>query len=265
MDATDSLLVDTDNLETIEFKVLVVGEPTVGKSSLVKRYVNGCFDERYKSTIGVAHSDKTVIWKGIRITLQFWDLAGQDRLNNMAKVYFRGAAGALCVCDALREETRQQLDNWKEIIHEYTTHQDGTRSHPPCILVINKMDLYGKGIAHSWLSSKVTEDDSNGIQNFSLDGDKPTYSQEFYDSIEALSWSDDYDAGVPASAKLDLGIDLAISKLIDLMVKRYRELEKGKKDQLDGADGIVNLDSPRSGPDSEGGTGSRTPRNGCSC
>lgn len=237
------LLFDGANTEVICFKVLVVGEPSVGKTSLVKRYIDDTYDERYKSTIGVAHSDKTIFWskataesKAVVIKIQFWDLAGQDRLNNVARVYYRGAAGALCVCDLLREESRQHADNWKDMVHENATRQDGSQAHPPCILVVNKMDLLGKGPSKSWLINQLEYDHGQAgdltapiDESIYSDSTAMSYSKEFVEKLEEISQKSGFDTGFPVSVKLNLGIDKAMRKLIELMLKRYREENRERR------------------------------------
>ncbi len=59
------------------FKVLVIGDPGVGKSSIVQRYVNKRFDEKYKPSVGVDFALKTLEWNGIVVRVQLWDIAGE--------------------------------------------------------------------------------------------------------------------------------------------------------------------------------------------
>lgn len=74
-----SVTLSTDKL----FKVLVIGDLGVGKSSIVMRYVNKCFDERYKGTIGVDFALKSIEWDAKTVVrLQFWDIAGECQSYN---------------------------------------------------------------------------------------------------------------------------------------------------------------------------------------
>ena len=147
--------VGDDDTEELVFKVLVVGEPGVGKTSLIRRYVDGIFTKRYKSTIGVDFSYKTLfrnvieledgkeVSKTYKITLQFWDLAGQERINSQVRVYYRQTDGVLCVSDVTREETKNQVIRWREAVMENSTDKRGIQNSPPCVLLFNKMDLFG--------------------------------------------------------------------------------------------------------------------------
>ena len=97
----------------ISAKVCLLGEFAVGKTSLVRRFVYDAFDDRYISTIGVKVSRKTVIvpHEGgpIDVSLILWDLAGSEEFSRLRASYFRGAAGAVLVCDVTRLETLEGL------------------------------------------------------------------------------------------------------------------------------------------------------------
>ena len=137
--------IETDTDDVITFKVLIVGEPGVGKTSLAQRYVSNTFSTAYKSTIGVDFANKKVRWDdNTVINLHLWDLAGQDRLNAQVRTYYKDSAGAICICDVTREETKKQVVAWKNVIDEKSTNAEGDRNYPPCILIVNKMDLYDK-------------------------------------------------------------------------------------------------------------------------
>lgn len=125
---------------TSGFKVLVVGDTNVGKTSFLRRYVQGRFETDYKSTIGVDFLTKFVDWKGRKaIPLQFWDIAGQERYGNMTRVYFKQAVGAVIVYDKTRTETFQAVKKWKEDIDSKVTLSNGKPI--PVVLMANKCDL----------------------------------------------------------------------------------------------------------------------------
>ena len=104
-------------MEEISMKILVVGEPSVGKTSLVQRYCRGSFSTEYKSTIGVDFSIKRIEWNSnTNLNLTLWDLAGQSRLNTQIKAYYRKTDGVVCVCDISRPETINDILNWRNLI-----------------------------------------------------------------------------------------------------------------------------------------------------
>ena len=117
-------------------KVIVIGEAGVGKTSLVKRFVSGHFTRDYRASIGAnlfikelkLNSDKIV-------SIQIWDIAGQERWKKMRHLYYRGAHGALVVGDLTRENTFEQLKEfWNQDLNKYC-------EEIPKILVVNKVDL----------------------------------------------------------------------------------------------------------------------------
>jgi small GTP-binding protein len=144
-----------EELDEMVFKVLIVGEPGVGKTSLVKRYVNDVFTTRYKSTIGADFAYKTIfktiteledgkeVSKNYKITLQLWDLAGQERIGTQVNVFYRQTDGVLCVSDVTRDTTKNQVLLWKQAVMENSTNKIGEQNFPPCVLLFNKMDLFG--------------------------------------------------------------------------------------------------------------------------
>lgn len=89
----------------ISKKVCMIGAFSVGKTSLVERYVHSIFTDRYLSTIGVKISKKILSYYGQDVTLMLWDLEGKDDFVSVNLSYLRGAAGLLLVADGTRAET----------------------------------------------------------------------------------------------------------------------------------------------------------------
>lgn len=96
-------------MRTLQKKVCLLGDFAVGKTSLVRRFIEGRFDDKYLSTIGVKISRKTLERDGHLLNLLIWDLAGGDDFSKAGSSYLRGAAGALVVCDLSRPETLDAL------------------------------------------------------------------------------------------------------------------------------------------------------------
>ena len=120
-------------------KILVIGDVAVGKTSLVNRVVYNSFSEKYKATIGCEFGIKMMKIDGEEVRIQLWDLAGQDRLGGISRLYCRDAHGALVVTDITREDTLEKAIGWKSIVDEQTT---GNSGEPiPMILCVNKHDL----------------------------------------------------------------------------------------------------------------------------
>ena len=92
-------------MATIQKKVCLLGDFYVGKTSLVRRYVEGRFTDKYLSTIGVKISRKQIDRGTHLLNLLVWDLARAADMDLVSHSYLRGAAGALVVCDLTRPDT----------------------------------------------------------------------------------------------------------------------------------------------------------------
>ena len=86
-----------------QFKLVLLGDSAVGKSSLVLRFVRGQFFEYQESTIGAAFLTQTVALNDTTVKFEIWDTAGQERYHSLAPMYYRGAAAAIVVYDITRE------------------------------------------------------------------------------------------------------------------------------------------------------------------
>lgn len=123
----------------MSFKIIIIGDSCVGKTSLARRYVNNTFYESYKSTIGVDFLSKTIRINKKNLHLQLWDTAGCERFHSMSPSFYRGADGCIIVFDLTNMLSFRNLENW---IDEFLL-----ISHPydpasfPFIIIGNKSDL----------------------------------------------------------------------------------------------------------------------------
>ena len=90
------------------YKILVIGDSGVGKTSLINRIVYNSFAKKYNVTLGCELAVKTLEINGKSIRIQFWDLAGQDRLGSISRLFCRDTDGALVVNDVTREKSLEQ-------------------------------------------------------------------------------------------------------------------------------------------------------------
>jgi small GTP-binding protein len=114
-------MVETVNLK---IKVCLLGDGAVGKTSLIRRFVDNMFNEDYLLTIGTRTSKKKVIIKKpeldkeFHITFIVWDIMGQISFRKLLHpTYLKGAKGALLVCDLTRKETLEHLDDWIDSLY----------------------------------------------------------------------------------------------------------------------------------------------------
>ena len=94
------------------FKILIVGNSSVGKTSLLKRYVNDVFSDNYKATIGADFLTKEFTYDSIKLMLQIWDTAGQERYRSLSMAYYRGADACIFVYDLTLMSSFKELDLW---------------------------------------------------------------------------------------------------------------------------------------------------------
>ncbi len=120
---------------TYIFKVLLIGEAAVGKTSLTLKFVHGKFKSDYLLTVGMEPYSKYLKLGNDMATLSIWDIAGQQRFDVFRTMFFRGAKAALLVFDLTRPATLTKLDDWHEDLLKNAGEDVIT------ILVGNKNDL----------------------------------------------------------------------------------------------------------------------------
>ncbi len=120
----------------IQKKVCMLGSFSVGKTSLVRRFVETIFDEKYQTTIGVKMDKKVVQTDGDEVTLVLWDIHGEDALQKMRMSYLRGMSGYLLVVDP----PAARLSTTRYRCRSASRKRIGS---PPSVLLLNKFDLYG--------------------------------------------------------------------------------------------------------------------------
>lgn len=123
------------------YKICVVGNGGVGKTSMVLRYCENSFKDNYIMTIGSNFSTKTVELPNhpqFQVKLQIWDLAGQKHFSFVRPPFYRGATGIIYVFDLTRRSSFADLYEWRMEVEKVI-------GHKPCLLVGNKIDLAREG------------------------------------------------------------------------------------------------------------------------
>jgi small GTP-binding protein len=118
----------------IQKKICMVGSFGVGKTSLVARYVQGLFSEKYITTVGVKIDKKIVECDGAQVTLVLWDLAGEDALTTVRASHLRGASGYILVVDGSRRPTIDAAVDLQSRV-------SGLIGSVPFVCAINKADM----------------------------------------------------------------------------------------------------------------------------
>ncbi|EDW07550.1 ras-related protein Rab-35 [Drosophila mojavensis] len=98
------------------FKLLIIGDSGVGKSSLLIRFSDDTFSGSYITTIGVDFKIRTVEINGLRVKLQIWDTAGQERFRTITSTYYRGTHGVIIVYDVTNGDSFANVRRWLEEI-----------------------------------------------------------------------------------------------------------------------------------------------------
>lgn len=124
--------------KSLQFKLVLLGESAVGKSSLVLRFVKGQFHEYQETTIGAAFLTQTVAVDDVTVKFEIWDTAGQERYHSLAPMYYRGAQAAIIVYDITNRDTFERAKTWvKELDRQ-------ARKDIVIALAGNKADLDSK-------------------------------------------------------------------------------------------------------------------------
>ena len=125
---------EEDHKIKIAFKLLLMGDSQVGKTSLLLNYTEYIFPEEHIATIGVEYKDKYIIKDNYNIRLQIWDTAGQERFRSITKSIYRNANGVLFVYDITNKESFANIKNWIKDLQNVGNDIKG-------IIVGNKIDL----------------------------------------------------------------------------------------------------------------------------
>ncbi|VDO11395.1 unnamed protein product [Rodentolepis nana] len=117
------------------FKILIIGNSSVGKTSFLVRYAEDSFTSAFVSTVGIDFKVKTVFRQEKRVKLQIWDTAGQERYRTITTAYYRGALGFILMYDITNEDSFNAVRDWVTQIKTYSW------DNAQVVLVGNKSDL----------------------------------------------------------------------------------------------------------------------------
>ena len=102
-------------ISTFNFKIVLIGNVAVGKSSIIKRYITNEFDNSYKCTVGTELSKKILlIEENKKVNLFLWDTCGQERFRTVTRQYYRDSQAILLVFDLTNEKSFNDLNSWFE-------------------------------------------------------------------------------------------------------------------------------------------------------
>ena len=122
------------------FKICIFGDGGVGKTTLVNKYLTGVF-KNSTMTIGIDFHIKTLDIDGIKVRLQIWDFAGEERFRFLLPSYIIGASGGIFMYDITRFSSLKNLNNWLEVLNNKAS---AIEEQIPILLVGGKIDLEEK-------------------------------------------------------------------------------------------------------------------------
>ena len=122
----------------LNFKFILVGNSSVGKTSMCKMFCEKTFDERQQQTVALEFGTKTTEINGRKIKLQIWDTAGQERFHSITRAYFRSSTAIFLVFDVTNRTSFSQLSQWVDDSQKLAPAQAVK------VLVGNKTDLADK-------------------------------------------------------------------------------------------------------------------------
>lgn len=195
------------------YKILVIGEPGVGKSSFIKRYVYDTFSLERKATISLDFVQQTFQWDAnTEVRLHFWDVPGQHRLESQQPLFYRDARAMIVMYDAERINTISYARKWKQNVDNCCT-LNGQPYKPPAILVCNKIDTVCVNSA-----------------------DFDSYA------LDLVVREEGFKCGFPISNLRNYNIAQLIRKLVEILLQEDRKLIEMGVLMGDKDEDIVNLD-----------------------
>uniref|UniRef100_A0A0A9XXG3 Ras-related protein Rab-21 n=1 Tax=Lygus hesperus TaxID=30085 RepID=A0A0A9XXG3_LYGHE len=176
------------------FKVVLLGEGCVGKTSMVLRYVEDKFNDQHIQTLQATFLNKKLNIGGKRINLAIWDTAGQERFHALGPIYYRMSNGAILVYDITDEDSFQKVKNWVKELKK----------------------MLGSEICLSIAGNKV---DLDKERNVPVD-----VAEEYAKAVGAIHFH--------TSAKQNVGIEELFLELTQRMTERAQALELQKANEL---------------------------------
>ena len=155
---------DEQNLKPVEYKIILVGDSGVGKTSILKKFINNEFNEDIKCTINIDFFSKSIkIDKNLYTNLKIYDTAGQEKYRALIKKYYQGTDGIILVFDLTNENSFNKLKSW---INEVSDNTEKAQ----IILVGNKADLIERKIDEETAENFAKQRDIKYIETSAKEG-----------------------------------------------------------------------------------------------
>jgi len=148
----------------LQKKICMLGSFAVGKTSLVRRFVESIYSDVYQTTVGVKIDKKNVQVNGAEVSLILWDIYGEDDYQKMRWTYLRGASGYLLVADGTRKATLEKAFQLEQRVRE----EVGVL---PFVFVINKSDLLQDWEVDPALEAQIAAQSWNTLRSSAKTGE----------------------------------------------------------------------------------------------
>ena len=206
---------ENDNNE-INLKILILGDSSVGKTSLLLQYADGYFPTIYVATIGIEYKVKKININGADINLQIWDTAGEERFRSITQNYMKGADGILYVFDITQKSSFDNLKTWIRQSEEIT---EGFKK----IIVGNKSDLENERRIQKETVQKFC--DERNIKGIEVSAKMGTKVSEAFETLAKLIIGD-------KSKDEIIRKYTTLNKERGLTIQKQKKKKKGKKKML---------------------------------
>ena len=204
---------DTESYEFM-FKVVLVGDMSVGKTNIIAKYLKNEFSEDYKTTIGVEFHSKIAKVEGHVVKAQIWDTCGQERFKSITDSYYRGAKGAFVVYDITRKNTFESVDSWISAL------RSAADKNLNIIIIGNKSDLEDQRQVETEQGEEKAQNNEAAFMETSA------YSGDNIDKAFDNMITDVYNK---CKSEMLANVEIDIGKSKDINLNQNREDKKGKK------------------------------------
>ena len=177
-------------------QILLIGDSSVGKTSLIQRYANGIFKEEYLATCGLDLYTKHEIINNMNVLVNLWDTAGQERFKSLTPNYFKNAEGVILTYDITKTESFENLKYWMNSIE---TNLGDKKIFIPIIIVGNKLDM----------------EDMREITKENADNLSKEYNYKYFET----------------SAKTGEGVDDAFRDLVNQILEKSDKFEEERNER----------------------------------
>ena len=143
---------DIKNMDIYEFKIILIGDPGVGKTSIMSKFVTNEFQSIYTATIGVEFKIKELYINNSIARLKIWDTCGQEKFRAITRQYFKDSNGVFIVFDLTNKDTIKRLNVWIKDI------KDNVNNDFFIFLIGNKLDVKNRDISISEEAKQFAND-----------------------------------------------------------------------------------------------------------